>query len=148
MNTESLLSLLGTICPNCASGDCAQHERYPAWGAMQRRAESLLAQVLRELPSGSGFDDRPELLKLTSDRLVLRVPFHPLSEHGFYKAWVNLRVTVRSTFGGPDITVTGGRDADLRSYVGEVYHEALTADCWTQRFDPTTSTTTIERVNA
>ena len=142
MKPCSLIELLASVCPSCCDGNCFRHH-----GASRDRSLDLLPAILRELPSGSGFDDRPELISHTAERVELRVPLHPLSEHGFYKAWVNLRVIVRATLSGPDITVKGGRDADLRSYVGEVYHEALTADCWTQRFDPTTSTTTIERSN-
>lgn len=89
------------------------------------------------LPHGSGFDAQATLVSYNDQRVVIDAPYHHTNDNGYYDGWVTYRLTIRSTFNGPDIQVkvkgydnTARKYADdhMRDYVAEVYHEALTRD--------------------
>lgn len=94
------------------------------------RHESTLRSIAnRLLPSGSGFDSKPEidLDKSTADRLVINGSFHTMDEYGGYSGWVDFQVIVMPSLAfGADIKVKGKMTADLREYIGEVYQACLT----------------------
>lgn len=59
------------------------------------------------------------------NRLVIHVPFHCMDANGCYDGWRDYRVVVRPAFDGITVTVTGRDYNDLKSYLGELFHEAL-----------------------
>jgi len=93
-----------------------------------RHAEAIGAI---DLPSGSGFDagtsfDVDANVALGGKRLRFDVSFHHMNEDGFYDGWTDHTVTVYPEFDGVRVVV-GGRDRnDIKGYIGEVFHEAMT----------------------
>lgn len=82
------------------------------------------------LPHGSGFDSgiKVNVEKSRADKIVLDVPYRPMDENGFYKAWVQYTCIVTPTFEGIDL-VTKGRDNNgLREYVDETMYHALVGE--------------------
>lgn len=90
-----------------------------------------LDNIEREcLPSGSGFDSGTtiERDKCNGQRLVLTTGFHHMNEHGYYDGWTQHTVTIRPSFvTGLDITISGRNRNDIKSYIAEMMHGALTA---------------------
>jgi hypothetical protein len=79
------------------------------------------------LPSGSGFDNGSHLsmAQSSANKLVFITAFHNMDENGFYCGWTPYTVIVTPTFGGIDMKVKCGKDAD-RDYVGEEFRYRLT----------------------
>lgn len=74
------------------------------------------------LPNGSGFDNGVSLVSLTPDKVVFFAPYHHMNEHGMYDGWVTYIVTVKSTFTGPDVTVSvKGYDNTARKYADDLH---------------------------
>lgn len=74
------------------------------------------------MPNGSGFDNGVSLVSLTPDKVVFFAPYHHMNEHGMYDGWVTYIVTVKSTFTGPDVTVSvKGYDNTARKYADDLH---------------------------
>lgn len=83
--------------------------------AYTRHTDELSAIVRECLPSGSGIDRGPVLdtSVSTANRLVLRLGFHHMDEHGFYDRWTDHAVIVQPAFvHGLTVTISG-RDHNL-----------------------------------
>ena len=84
------------------------------------------ATIIEEcLPSGSGFDNgtRLNLDKSSDSKLVFETSFHHMNEHGYYK-WTEHTVTVRPSFNGRDIQVSGRNLClfnDIKDYIAECF---------------------------
>ena len=91
------------------------------------------------LPSGAGFDARPE--RCTGGRTGLgrfrwAVPFHVMNGEGWYVRWAQYVVTARPSWdGSPDVTIRGPSCNGTREYVADVYAEFLNRP-WRRSFDP------------
>lgn len=88
-------------------------------------------RLVREyMPSGSGFDAGTELVIDVCDAstLVFKTAFHHMDEHGGYDGWTEHKVKVTAEFGGFDIYV-GGRDRNqIKDYIAETFHYALSQE--------------------
>lgn len=109
-------------------------------------ASARLDQLVDMLPSGSGIDNGTELISADATKIVLSAGFHHMSEHGYYDGWTEHRITIRPTFSGLDVTISGRNRNDIKEYLHEVYHQALSAMV-TETVDPETreATYTDER---
>jgi hypothetical protein len=102
-------------------------------------AIECLAVLDNALPSGAGFDARPE--RCTGGaagfgRIRWAVPFHAMNADGWYVRWAQYVVTARPSWdGSPDVTVKGPACNGTRDYVADVYAEFL-ARPWRRSFDP------------
>lgn len=84
------------------------------------------------LPHGSGIDStHPEELhglsvdQSTETRLVFHVSFHHMNDVGYYDGWTEHRIVVTPTFTGFDVRISGRNRNDIKDYLAECYHCAL-----------------------
>lgn len=80
-----------------------------------------LQTLANNLPSGSGFDSGTEILLLSSTKAVFETSFHHMDEAGGYDGWTNHIVTVRPTFTGLDIAVSGRNRNGIKEYIAEEF---------------------------
>lgn len=95
-------------------------------------AKEKLENIESELlPSGSGIDQGTsiDLEKSTKNKLVLTMGFHHMDEHGGYDGWTEHVVTLHpSLLHTVDITISGPNRNDIKDYLHDVYHHALTSE--------------------
>ena len=106
---------------NCrASGNTVWEERW----------EERLAEMIQSLPSGSGLDSGTQLDEENSqpERLILLSAFHHMNDDGCYTRWTSHRIIVTPCFGGIDVRVTGRDHRQIKEYLAEIYHDALSAE--------------------
>ena len=88
------------------------------------------------MPHGSGFNNGVSLVSLTPDKVVFFAPFRHMNDHGFYDGWVTYIVTVRSTFNGPDVTVSvKGYDNTARKYADDMMRMYIAETFYYDLFD-------------
>jgi len=88
------------------------------------------------MPHGSGFDTGVKLVSLTPDKVVFFAPFHHMNKHGMYDGWVTYIVTIRSTFNGPDVTVSvRGYDNTARKYADDLHRMYIAETFYYDLFD-------------
>ena len=89
--------------------------------------EETIALLGQYLPSGSGFDNGTTLNvdKSTSQKLVFETSFHHMSEHGYYTKWTDHTVTVRPSFQGLDIRVSGRNHNGIKEYIEDCFDHCL-----------------------
>lgn len=92
--------------------------------------ETRLKQLCDLLPSGCGIDEGTYLERdaCKPDRLVFSLGFHHMNDAGFYDGWTEHVLTVRPSFDGIDIAISGRNRNDIKGYLHETYHHALTQD--------------------
>lgn len=98
---------------------------------IERHSEALDELVSHYLPSGSGFDDGTKLdrAKSSASKLVFHTSFHHMNGDGFYDGWTAHTVTVKpSLVFGIELTVSGRDRNEIKDYIAESFHAALT-DC-------------------
>ena len=96
----------------------------------QEAHEARLSQIVRNyLAPGSGID-RAALVRheCTPNKIVLMCEFHHMNDAGYYDGWTAHKITVRPSFDGIDLTI-GGRDRNqIKDYLADTYHYALTQE--------------------
>ena len=88
-----------------------------------------LKELMQGLPSGAGFDNGTKLDEPACNAMALRfnTSFHHMNEHGYYDGWTDHTVTVRPTFDGLAITVSGVNCNDVKDIIADAFHVVLTA---------------------
>lgn len=96
------------------------------FGEHRKTIERLVAEYM---PSGSGFDDgtRFDFDKSTPDKLVLNTAFHHMTE-GMYDGWTEHTVTVKPSFTGTLIRISGPNRNEIKDYIQEAFDHALTQE--------------------
>lgn len=97
----------------------------------QYRAEAELNEMLKEAPSGSGFDAGTLLELATDNTLIFQTSFHHMNDHGMYEGWTHHHVVVKATFGGFDLRITGKNKREIKEYIGEVFYTWLSKEALT-----------------
>lgn len=97
--------------------------RNPEDVVWQTRLDSLVDL----LPSGSGIDSGSKILD-NSKPLDIRIQadFHHMDEHGFYSGWTEHVIRVTPSFDGIDVRVSGRDRNQIKDYLADTYHYALT----------------------
>jgi hypothetical protein len=93
-----------------------------------RHTESINKAVSQFMPSGSGFDNGTTIDLSSGDgsRLIFTTSFHHMNPDGFYTHWTEHKVTVKPDLVfGFTVQVSGRNDNDVKSYIGDVFHDAL-----------------------
>lgn len=109
----------------CAMRNC-EKTRNAEW--RDKHEDSILELVEDHMPSGSGFDNGTYFDFDTShaEKLVFTTSYHHMNEHGYYDGWTEHTVTITPSFiGGFNIRVSGRNRNDIKSYIGEVFANAL-----------------------
>lgn len=80
------------------------------------------------LPSGSGIDSGTAIDrdKSNDDLIVLNTSFHHMNDAGMYDGWTEHVVTIRPSFRGIDISISGRNRNDIKDYLHEVFDHCLT----------------------
>ena len=99
---------------------------------MQRHIERIDSLVKEHMPSGSGFDSGAQfetyeqIVDGKPERLVIQTSFHHMNDGGFYDGWTDHDVIVTPSLAhGFSIRVTGKNRNDIKDYIAEVFHAAL-----------------------
>lgn len=95
----------------------------------ETKHEGAIGLLLESMPSGSGFDNGTRLAEgaCTDEMLVFETAFHHMHESGMYDGWTEHKVIVTPSFiGGFNIRVTGKNRNDIKEYIAESFHNALT----------------------
>lgn len=87
------------------------------------------------LPSGSGVDSGTTIDDSLSgpSKIVLHLGYHHMDDVGVYDGWTEHTVTVRPTFTGRDIRISGRDHNGIKEYLAEIIDCALGEVC--QRID-------------
>ena len=98
----------------------------------KRHRRTIDAIVKQFLPSGSGFDSGIEFLNLDGrahdgTSLKFRAAFHHMDESG-YTGWTTHCITVRATFAGFDLKISGSNKNDIKDYIADTFNIALTEE--------------------
>lgn len=91
------------------------------------RWSERIDQMVKELPSGSGFDNgtQIDLDASHTEKLVFYTSFHHMTE-GYYDGWTEHTVTVTPSFAyGVNIRVSGRDREDIKEYIVEQFDYAL-----------------------
>jgi len=94
------------------------------------RHEERLARLVDLLPSGSGLDQGTKLLdSSTPEKLQFTAPFPHMNENGYYDSWTDHVVTIRpSLLSGFTVSVSGRDRNQIKDYIAETYHQALSEE--------------------
>lgn len=88
-----------------------------------------LDQLVKLLPSGSGFDAGTEFLTVASGskKLIFKTAYHHMDEHGGYCGWTEHEVIVTPCLDhtGIDMRVTKKDKNNIKEYILEVFFSAL-----------------------
>lgn len=97
----------------------------------QNKHTEMLEYIARDvMPSGSGIDSgtKIDLPECKPERLVFTVAYHHMNEGGYYDGWTehSLIVTPSLQFGF-NLRITGRDRNQIKDYLHDVYHTALSA---------------------
>lgn len=94
--------------------------------------ETLLSSIERNcLPSGSGIDrgTKIDFDRSNGGRIVLNFSFHHMNDGGYYDGWTDHSAIITPAFEGFDIRITGRNQNDVKEYLSDLFHNALSEDC-------------------
>ena len=95
---------------------------------LDKHTEKLI-ELEKRLPSGSGIDCGTKIERdLKANQFKLTLSFHHMDENGFYDGWTDHAITVRPSFGGLDLTISGKNKNDIKEYLLDTYYYALTKE--------------------
>jgi hypothetical protein len=91
---------------------------------------ATLEALQNDLPHGSGIDMGCHIdLKRSNEKaLYINTAFHHMSEHGHYDGWTDHTLKVFPTFDGFDFTISGRNRRDIKSYLSDVFYDALSVE--------------------
>jgi hypothetical protein len=91
------------------------------------RHSDSLKTLVDYLPSGSGIDSGVTLDEDKSGpaKLVFTFGYHHMNEHGFYDGWTDHVLTVRPSFDGIDMSISGRDRNDVKDYLYQVFDYSL-----------------------
>lgn len=114
-----------------ARANCLAHDDIAKLEWAERHTDRLESLVREHMPSGSGFDNgtQIDLDSSTGEKLVFITAFHHMDAHGGYSGWTDHTVTVRaSLMYGFDVKVSGRDRNQIKDYIGDAFHSALSLD--------------------
>lgn len=94
------------------------------------KAEDRINEMCKELPHGSGIDDKCEidLTQSTKDRIVFFFEYHHMDDNGYYCKWTEHNLIVTPNFGGFDLRITGINYRDIKDYLYQLWNEVFTVN--------------------
>ena len=90
--------------------------------------ERINCIVKRYMPSGSGVDNGTKLSWSVSNKnkLVFTFGFHHMDEHGYYDGWTEHSAIVTPDLAwGFSLKITGINKNQIKDYLGDLFHDAL-----------------------
>lgn len=106
---------------------CRERNNVEWLGKSQDRLQKLIRD---HMPSGSGIDSGTTLDESSKrDRLVFNTSFHHMNDGGYYDGWTEHQVIVTPSLSfGIDLRITGRDRNEIKEYLADVFHTALTAE--------------------
>lgn len=105
----------------------------------QDRWKKQIAEIVsHDFPHGSGFDsgtkfDLSNNLRFNGEKLVFTTAFHHMNEGGMYDGWSEHVVIVSPSLAyGFTVKISGRDRNEIKEYIAEMFHAALSADCTVQ----------------
>jgi hypothetical protein len=98
---------------------------------LEKHEDAITDICKNVMPSGSGFDSGTQFNDDESkpERLVFETGFHHMNDAGYYDGWTMHKVIVTpSLVYGFTIRVTGRDKRQIKDYIAECFHSALSAD--------------------
>ncbi len=94
---------------------------------LARHGETIQQLVREHMPSGSGWDcgTSYDLSEWTDSKMVFHGSFHHMSDGGYYDGWTGHVVTVRPSFDGIDMAISGRDRNGIKDYLGGTFYSAL-----------------------
>jgi hypothetical protein len=94
---------------------------------LQKHGERLASIVDSYMPSGSGWDEGTtfDMDKSSAERLVFHGSFHHMDDAGGYDGWTDHTITVRPTFTGLDIRISGRDRNEVKEHLYQTFSAAL-----------------------
>lgn len=123
--TQTLIQIIA------ATAQAWRNTLAPSHKAWHDRHETILRAIERDLlPSGAGFDAGTtiDLDACKADRVVLHTSFHHMNEAGFYDGWTEHKITLRPTFDGFDLSISGPDRNEIKDYISNVFHNLLASE--------------------
>lgn len=90
---------------------------------------AIKAIVGNQLPHGAGIDSEVVLEINDGSKLVFAFGFHHMNDGGYYDGWTQHRVTVRPSWQGIGIDISGRDRNGIKEYLHQTWDCALTAPC-------------------
>ena len=88
--------------------------------------EETIKTIMESAPSGSGFDSGTKLVPTgKAEKLVFETSFHHMDENGMYDGWTEHNVTVKPSFLGFSLSVSGRNKNGIKEYIGDCFYEFL-----------------------
>ena len=97
----------------------------------QSNHSETLERIAKDyLPSGSGIDNGTTIdIDATSfTKIVLETSFHHMDEYGGYDGWTSHKITIKPSFLGLDITISGKNRNDIKDYLHDVFSSCLSSE--------------------
>lgn len=127
-NCQTKISKLNpnAVSANVAMRDNEFHQSREWFVKWTERIEELVDL----LPSGSGIDSgtKIDLQESHAEKFVLLADFHHMNDTGFYDGWTYHVITVTPSFTGINLRISGRNRNDIKEYLHQTYHYALTRD--------------------
>jgi len=98
---------------------------------INKHQRALEALVSEHMPSGAGIDNgvKLSLQESLGEKLVFHTSYHHMNEVGMYDGWTDHTVKVYPSLAfGITISISGHNRNDIKSYLHDVFHEALTKE--------------------
>ena len=98
---------------------------------LERHRDTITCLVKNYMPSGSGIDSGTtiDLAASKPNRLVFGTGYHHMNDGGMYDGWTTHTVIVTPDLAnGFDLRITGRDRNQIKDYLGDEYHMALSTD--------------------
>lgn len=97
----------------------------------ETRHGERLDKLVDCLPSGSGIDNGTTLdrERTTASKIVMTAGYHHMNDGGYYDGWTHHTITILPGFDGISVSVSGRNRNQIKEYLSDVYHAALSAVC-------------------
>jgi hypothetical protein len=121
-NYQRIASSLQAFVNCCKSGN-------EEW--KQKHHDTIKDIVRNKFPSGSGWDcgTQFDYAESNPERLVFTGSFHHMDEGGGYDGWTEHRIIVTpSLASGINIKITGRDRNQIKDYLHDIFHNALTEE--------------------
>jgi len=94
------------------------------------RHNDELDAIERDLPSGSGFDNSSVIDRERSGpkAIYIETAFHHMNDAGYYDGWTEHTIKVTPSFDGFDLRISGRNRNDIKDYIGDTFHYALSEE--------------------
>lgn len=104
-----------------------KEKNYKEW--LEKHTEKLI-EIEKNLPSGSGIDCGTKIDKrdLKSNQFKLVLSFHHMDENGYYNGWTEHVITVKPSFDGVNLSISGKNKNMIKEYLYDIFYYALTQE--------------------